>query len=81
MNLIALSARAGVRLAEVAVLLLLFAGVWLVAAQIPRLKLSRTRTGLPWPNDGPFHWPTGDTAAEATGKGAARFVRLAHVGP
>jgi nitrate reductase gamma subunit len=34
----------GIRLAEVGFLLILFAGVWLVAAQIPQLKLSRART-------------------------------------
>lgn len=45
MNLVlALSHRTGIRLAEVAFLLLAFAGVWLVAAAIPQLKLSRTRT-------------------------------------
>jgi hypothetical protein len=30
----------GVRLAEVGFLLLLFAGIWMVAAQIPQLKLA-----------------------------------------
>jgi hypothetical protein len=39
-----LSAHAGARLAEVGFLLILFAGVWLVAAQIPRLGLGRART-------------------------------------
>jgi len=34
----------GVRLAEVGFLLLLFAGVWLVAAHIPQFKLGRART-------------------------------------
>jgi hypothetical protein len=34
----------GVRLAEVGFLLLLFAGVWLVAAQLPQLKIGRART-------------------------------------
>ena len=34
----------GVRLAEVGFLLLLFAGVWLVAAHIPKLKLGSART-------------------------------------
>jgi hypothetical protein len=42
--LFALSHHTGIRLAEVAFLLLLFAGVWLVAAQVPGLKLGRTRT-------------------------------------
>jgi hypothetical protein len=39
-----LSDRSGVRLAEVGFLLILFAGVWLVAAQVPQLRLHRTRT-------------------------------------
>jgi hypothetical protein len=34
----------GIRLAEVGFLLVLFAGVWLVAAQIPRLKFPTGRT-------------------------------------
>jgi hypothetical protein len=34
----------GVRLAEVGFLLVLFAGVWLIAAQIPLFKLATTRT-------------------------------------
>jgi len=33
-----------VRLAEVGFLLMLFAGVWLVAAQLPQLKLGAART-------------------------------------
>ena len=36
--------RTGIRLAEVAFLLLVFAGVWLAAAQIPKLKLATART-------------------------------------
>lgn len=36
--------RTGIRLAEVAFLLLLFAGVWLAAAQIPQLKFAAGRT-------------------------------------
>jgi len=39
-----LSRHAGVRLAEVGFLLILFAGDWLVAAQIPQLKLGTART-------------------------------------
>jgi len=39
-----MSAHTGVRLAEVGFLLILFAGVWFVAAEIPQLKLSRART-------------------------------------
>lgn len=38
-----MSAHTGVRLAEVGFLLILFAGVWLVAAEIPRLRISRVR--------------------------------------
>ena len=34
----------GVRLAEIGFLLILIAGVWLAAAQIPRFKLAATRT-------------------------------------
>lgn len=34
----------GIRLAEVGFLLLLFAGVWLAAADIPRFKLGTART-------------------------------------
>ena len=34
----------GVKLAEVGFLLMLFAGVWLAAAQIPQLKFGRART-------------------------------------
>ena len=34
----------GIRLAEVGFLLLLFAGVWLAAAQIPRFKFAAERT-------------------------------------
>jgi len=39
-----LSRHAGVRLAEVGFLLILFAGVWLVAAQIPSFRFARGRT-------------------------------------
>ena len=34
----------GIRLAEVGFLLIVFAGVWLVAAHIPLFRLSRLRT-------------------------------------
>jgi len=34
----------GIRLAEVGFLLVLFAGVWLAAAQIPQFKLGTVRT-------------------------------------
>jgi hypothetical protein len=43
-NLLALAHHTGIRLAEVGFLLILFAGVWLVAAEIPRFGLRRTRT-------------------------------------
>lgn len=39
-----LSAHAGARFAEVGFLLILFAGLWLVAAGIPLFKLGRART-------------------------------------
>jgi hypothetical protein len=39
-----LSHQTGVTLAEVGFLLILIAGVWLVASQIPRLGMSRART-------------------------------------
>ncbi len=38
-----LAHRTGIRLAEVGFLLLLFAGVWLAAAQIPRFKFAAAR--------------------------------------
>ncbi|MGI8556946.1 MAG: hypothetical protein ACR2ND_01340 [Solirubrobacteraceae bacterium] len=40
----ALTHQTGRRLAEVGFLLVLFAGIWLAAAQIPRLKLGTART-------------------------------------
>jgi hypothetical protein len=40
----ALSHHTGVTLAEVGFLLILFAGVWLVAAQIPAFKMPTART-------------------------------------
>ena len=44
MNLLALAHHTGVRLAEVGFLLILFAGVWLAAAQVPKFKLGTART-------------------------------------
>jgi hypothetical protein len=41
---LALSHHTGIDLAEVGFLLVLIAGVWLVAAEIPQLNLRRTRT-------------------------------------
>lgn len=43
-HVLALTHHTGVRLAEVGFLLILFAGIWLVAAEIPGFRLSRTRT-------------------------------------
>jgi len=39
-----LTHQTGVRLAEIGFLLILIAGVWLVAAQIPAFKFARART-------------------------------------
>jgi hypothetical protein len=44
MNTVALAHHTGVRLAEVGFLLIVFAGIWLAAAQIPQLKNSTART-------------------------------------
>ena len=45
MNLVlVLTHQTGVRLAEIGFLLILIAGVWLVAAQIPAFKFARART-------------------------------------
>jgi hypothetical protein len=44
MNLLALAHQTGVRLAEIAFLLILFAGVWLAAAQIRLFKFATART-------------------------------------
>lgn len=44
MELLTISYDTSVRIAEVGFLLILFAGAWLVAAEIPALKLSRVRT-------------------------------------
>jgi hypothetical protein len=41
--ILALTRHNGLRIAEVGFLLMLFAGVWLVASDIPRLGLSRSR--------------------------------------
>jgi hypothetical protein len=42
--LLGFSHRAGVRLADVGFLLILFAGIWLTAAQFPRMRFPRART-------------------------------------
>jgi hypothetical protein len=39
----AISSSSGIRLAEVGFLLIVISGVWLVAAEIPALRLRRTR--------------------------------------
>jgi hypothetical protein len=41
---VALTAHAGARLAEVGFLLILFAGAWLVAADLSRARLGRLRS-------------------------------------
>jgi len=42
-NVVALSHHTGLRLAEVGFLLILFAGIWLAAAQIPQFKFATGR--------------------------------------
>jgi hypothetical protein len=42
--MLAFSHQTGVTLAEVGYLLILFAGIWLVAAQIPAFKMRTART-------------------------------------
>jgi hypothetical protein len=44
MNLLALAPRTGLRVAEVGFLLIVFAGIWLVAAQLPMFKFHTART-------------------------------------
>jgi hypothetical protein len=44
MDTYALSHHAGSRLAEIGFLLILFAGIWLAAAQIPRFRMAADRT-------------------------------------
>jgi hypothetical protein len=41
---LSMSARTGARLAEVGFLLILFAGVWLAAAQLPQFRFAAGRT-------------------------------------
>jgi hypothetical protein len=43
MNTLALAQHTGTRLAEVGFLLILFAGIWLAAAQVPRFKFGNPR--------------------------------------
>jgi hypothetical protein len=44
MHVAALAHHTGRRLAEIGFLLILFAGIWLAAAQIPRFKFATART-------------------------------------
>ena len=42
--ILAFTHHAGIRLAEIGFLLVVFAGVWLAAAQVPRFKFRTART-------------------------------------
>ena len=44
MHVLALTHHTGRRLAEIGFLLILFAGIWFAAAQLPALKFATTRT-------------------------------------
>ena len=44
MHVLALSHHTGRRLAEIGFLLILFAGIWLAASQIPQFKFGTART-------------------------------------
>ncbi len=44
MSTVALAHHTGLRLAEIGFLLILFAGIWLAAAQIPAFKFGTART-------------------------------------
>jgi hypothetical protein len=44
MHVVALAHHTGARLAEIGFLLILFAGVWLAAAQVPALRFGTGRT-------------------------------------
>ena len=44
MHVVALTHHTGRRLAEIGFLLILFAGTWLAAAQVPRLRFASGRT-------------------------------------
>lgn len=44
MHVLTLAHHTGLRLAEIGFLLILFAGVWLAAAQIPAFKFASART-------------------------------------
>jgi hypothetical protein len=46
MNALAMVHATGVRLAEIGFLLVLFAGIWLSAAQVPVFKFSAGRTAV-----------------------------------
>jgi len=42
-SVLAMSAHTGVRFAEVGFLLILIAGIWIVAGEVPALRISRVR--------------------------------------
>ena len=44
MHVVALTHHTGPRLAEIGFLLILFAGIWLAAAQVPRFRFASGRT-------------------------------------
>ena len=44
MHVVALAHHTGRRLAEIGFLLILFAGIWLAAAQVPRFRFATGRT-------------------------------------
>ncbi|MGI8868374.1 MAG: hypothetical protein ACR2F6_05855 [Mycobacteriales bacterium] len=44
MHILAFSHHTGIRVADVGYLLILFAGIWLAASQIPRLRFATGRT-------------------------------------
>jgi hypothetical protein len=44
MHVVALAHHTGVRLTEIGFLLILFAGVWLAAAQLPKFRFGTART-------------------------------------
>jgi hypothetical protein len=44
MNVLALARQTGMRLAEIGFLLILFAGLWVTAAQVPKFRFATART-------------------------------------
>ena len=57
--ILAITQHTGLRLAEVGFLLILIAGLWLVAAQIPQLKMGTLR----WERSCRYRWPRSNLAA------------------